>query len=239
MNPSSTSIAWPPQYKVKKHRLARHVKLKAVSANSLEITIPCRFNQREIPAILEEHKSWIIRQLSRLPPLSQTQEMPDAIHFNAINEFWNVYYMECDARLKIIQRPNREIVLVGKVGDQNLCREKLIQWVKNKSRAFLESQLHAISTKTSLPYKSVAIRDQQTVWGSCTAAKSISLNYKLMFLPQHLAHYVIIHELCHTRHLNHSQDFWNLVAVHDPDWRKHRYELRHANQYIPAWIQTE
>jgi predicted metal-dependent hydrolase len=235
MDPQLSPISWPPEYKIKKHKLARHVKLRATNTHGLEITVPRRFNLQEIPTVLEEHKQWIIKQLLQLQP-KVTQALPEEIIFNACHESWKVHYVECNAKLEIIQRPNREIVLVGKTRDKEICMNKLTVWARNLSKLFLVSRLNEMSARTNLHYENVTIRNQQTLWGSCTYKKSISLNYKLVFLPPGLAQYVIIHELCHTKYLNHSERFWGLVAVHDPDWREHRRELRQANKYIPGWL---
>lgn len=235
MTQEPPAIAWPPPYKVKKHRLAKHVKLRATEEHALEITVPARFNVKEIPHILEENKSWIIKHISRVR-IKQPDILPEHIILNAINETWKVDYAACDARFEMIVRPNQEIVLVGRIHDKQLCKDKLIAWVKNKSGKYLLDQLEMLSRSTGLIYHGAGIRDQSSLWGSCTVKKSISLNYKLIFLPQRLLQYVIIHELCHTKHLNHSEKFWNKVEEFDPEWRTHRKELRHANQYMPDWV---
>ncbi|MBX3709132.1 MAG: DUF45 domain-containing protein [Gammaproteobacteria bacterium] len=228
-------MVWPPQYKIKRHRRAKHVKLRA-NHHELEITLPLRFNLKNVPSILEENKSWIIEQLSKLS-LTESNVFPDSIKFNATNESWKIHYVACHAKFEMIVRPHYEIVLVGnRIHDSSSCSAKLNVWIKKQSKHYLHSQLVLLSKSTQLDFESLTVRGQKTLWGSCTAKKSISLNYKLIFLPYHLVRHVMIHELCHTRFLNHSNKFWELVAVHDPDWREHRYELRSANQYIPEWI---
>lgn len=228
-------IEWPPLYKIKKHKRARHVKLRMSIANGLEITVPYRFNLKEIPFILEEHKKWIIKHFLPAQP-KKLDELPTQIYFHAVSELWPIYYESCKAKLELIQRPSHELVLVGTLLDKKIGKEKLLTWIKNKAKLHLIQHLDVISNKTQLPYDQATICDQQTIWGSCTSKKTISLNYKLMFLPKHLVDYVIIHELCHTKYLNHSEKFWSLVSLFDPDWKQHRRELRHANQLIPAWI---
>jgi predicted metal-dependent hydrolase len=226
---------WPPQYKLKKHRRARNVKLRASKPHGLQITVPYRFNVDEIPAILEKNKTWIIKQLLLLQS-RHSDVLPDQIILNAISEVWTVKYIACDAKLELIQRPAHEIVLVGRIKDKVLCKTLLIEWLKNKSNMVLISHLENLSHRMQLHYSRVTIRDQQTLWGSCTAATSISLNYKLLFLPKELVTHVMIHELCHTQYLNHSSRFWGLVAQHDPAWREMRRKLRRADQLIPLWI---
>ena len=109
-----------------------------------------------------------------------------------------------------------------------------IAWLdKGKAKIFLAQWLHETSATTELSFTKVSIRDQKTRWGSCTPKKHINLNYKLIFLPAALAQHVLIHELCHTIHLNHSRRFWALVARHDPDYKMLDKALRKADQYIP------
>lgn len=229
------SIAWPPQYKIKKHRLAKHVKLRAKDDHCLEITIPTRFSLKHIPSILEENKAWIIKHLAAIK-IKNNDILPHQIFLNALNETWNIYYDECQSSLEMIIRPTREIVFVGKKVDKQIYRKKLISWIKNQAKKRLSVELANLSQKMKLRYDTLTIRDQKTRWGSCTSDKSISLNYKLIFLPQRLMQHVIIHELCHTLHLNHSDEFWNKVAEFDADWRMHKRELRKADQYLPDWM---
>ena len=231
----TANTAWPPTYTIKRHRRARGVKLRASQERGLEITTPFRFNLREIPQILEQHKSWIIKQLLRLEP-RRNAALPDNIAFPANQEIWRVDYVACQSKLEMIERPLREIVLAGKMDDKIRCKALLIAWVKQKAKIYLSAQLTILSEYTQLHFNKVSIRDQKTMWGSCTAGKAISLNYKLLFLPPELVSYVIIHELCHIRFLNHSQKFWALVQTFDPDWQTHRRQLRKAESFIPVWI---
>ena len=72
----------------------------------------------------------------------------------------------------------------------------------------------------------VYIRNQKTRWGSCSKKGNLNFNYKIVFLPPHMSDYIIVHELCHLQELNHSKDFWNLVARKVPNHREIRKELK-------------
>ena len=228
-------IEWPPSYIIKKHRRAKYVKLRASKQKGLEITIPYRYNLKALPLVLEENKDWIIKHLARVE-LQRNETLPDQISMALMNQLWRIHYQECNAKLEMIQRPHQEIVLVGKIQEKEKCKEKLIDWLKETAKQVLIPLLKEISERTALPYEKVTVRDQQTLWGSCTRDKSISLNYKLIFLPLPLASHVLIHELCHTKHLNHGKAFWHLVSKHDSAWVEHRRSLRHAEEWVPSWI---
>ena len=229
------TISWPPAYIIKKHHRARHVKLRAVKPCQLVITVPYRFNLNEIPSILEEKRNWITKQLLYLQS-QQVETLPDKINLAMKNETWSVQYMACQAKLRLIERPLHEIVLVGVIKDQNVCKKVLIAWLKNYAKHHLIAKMKSLSDRLHLDFASLSIKNQKSLWGSCTRDKSINLNYKLIFLPVHLAEHVMIHELCHTKYLNHSPKFWQLVLKHDPACEQHKRELRQAEQYIPAWV---
>lgn len=72
----------------------------------------------------------------------------------------------------------------------------------------------------------VSIRNQKTKWGSCSKNGNLNFNYKILFLEERLADYIVVHELCHLQELNHSQKFWNLVARVFPNHKHIRKELR-------------
>jgi len=75
-------------------------------------------------------------------------------------------------------------------------------------------------------YHSITIRDQKTRWGSCSSRGTLSFNYRLIFAPPAVLDYVVVHELCHLTHMNHSADFWNKVASVMPDYKQHRKWLK-------------
>jgi predicted metal-dependent hydrolase len=82
-----------------------------------------------------------------------------------------------------------------------------------------------LSRKVGVTVQQVSVRDQTSRWGSCSAVGTLSLNWRLVLLPPLLHDHVILHELSHRRHMDHSERFWNQLAAWDPDWQKHDREL--------------
>lgn len=82
-------------------------------------------------------------------------------------------------------------------------------------------------------YKRIAIKNQRTCWGSCSEHGNLNFNYKIVFLPEVLMDYVIVHELCHLAELNHSETFWSHVAKTIPDFKERRARLKKMSR-VPA-----
>lgn len=110
-------------------------------------------------------------------------------------------------------------------------REVLERRYRNAARAQLESRVAYFHKITGGHYTSITVRDQKTRWGSCSSRGTLSFNYRLIFAPPVILDYVVIHELCHLTHMNHSKAFWNMVASVMPEYKVYRQWLRdHGNE---------
>ena len=97
---------------------------------------------------------------------------------------------------------------------------------KEKARKVILERLNYFSPLCEVEYKRLAIRDTKRNWGSCSSLGNLNFNYKLLFLPACLRDYVVVHELCHLKELNHSPKFWLEVEKVMPDYRFFRQHLR-------------
>jgi predicted metal-dependent hydrolase len=164
-------------------------------------------------------------------------EMPEEITSLALNLTWRVLTCRDDMRSVVVRETSAgTLIMHGATDDAGACQTALKGWFTSKAKDHLISWLKRVSDETGLGYSAVSIRLQQTRWGSCSSRRSISLNARLLFLPPDLVTYVLVHELCHTRHLNHSTRFWRLVESYLPDYRQLDRQLRSAGRCMPGWL---
>lgn len=97
---------------------------------------------------------------------------------------------------------------------------------KELARKLVHQRLAHFNAMYGFEYKRVSIKDQKTMWGSCSKKGNLNFNWRLVQLPPELADYVIVHELCHLKELNHSKQFWSLVALSIPEYAQRRRSLR-------------
>lgn len=102
--------------------------------------------------------------------------------------------------------------------------------LKEHAREFVELKLVKFNEYYSLNFNSVNIKNYKSQWGSCSNKNNLNFTYKLIFLPEKLAEYVVVHELCHLKEFNHSPRFWELVAETIPDYKT--YERRLKKYYL-------
>jgi len=162
---------------------------------------------------------------------------PTTIVFDAIAKRFTVRYTNRGGSgLELIQSTHSELQLNGNVGNRKGCAALLRLWLQAQGRRHLVPWIEKISLETGLTMRTIRVRGQKTRWGSCSSRGTISLNYKLLFLPTHLVRYIIIHELCHTVHLNHSSNFWLFLASLEPACRALDAEMKGAGRLVPRWV---
>ena len=110
--------------------------------------------------------------------------------------------------------------------------EALKKRYRDKARARFESRVAYYHKITGGRYTSVTVRDQKTRWGSCSSRGTLSFNYRLIFAPPEILDYVVVHELCHLTHMNHSKDFWHMVGTVMPDYKIYKNWLKDHGQEL-------
>lgn len=161
--------------------------------------------------------------------------LPKQLILRAANEVWGLSYVnEFGLKHGVIERAGRSLALNS--ANAEGAFHLLEVWLRQRARAILLPWLARVSEQTGLAYSGARVKSQRTRWGSCSVHRSINLNDRLLFLPPPLVHYVMVHELCHTVHLNHARSYWKLVGSLVPDYPKREAGLRCARDYLPACL---
>lgn len=113
-------------------------------------------------------------------------------------------------------------------------RAALRRWLREQAEILARERLPLYAERTGLEPAGFRIGDQRSRWGSCGSHGRIHLNWRLAMAPPAVLDYVLVHELCHLRHRDHSPRFWSLVSHHYPDWRSQRAWLRRHGAWLMA-----
>jgi hypothetical protein len=232
---------FPFDYSVRVSARARRVRLHVSPREGLVVVVPRGFDEGQVPGILEKHVAWIERAVAnnteRRDHLSAHQDgpLPVRVDLRGIGVAWDVV-LRPSAGTGVRGRVSGDsLVLTGETGDHDAGYEAIRRAVARAARERLPLLLGGVEVETGWSASRVSVRRQRTRWGSCSARAAISLNESLVFLPPSLVRYVLVHELAHTKRMDHSTAFWALVEQHDVAWRTQRRALREAWRHVPGW----
>ncbi|MEA3239200.1 MAG: SprT family zinc-dependent metalloprotease [Candidatus Bipolaricaulota bacterium] len=231
-------------YTIRESVRAKHVILKISVHDGLVVVVPRGFDVRQVPKIIDEKREWIERESKRIEQRRNTLDTelaPGKILLRAINEEWMVAYEQNHSSRIAVDIPGkRRLILSGNTADHALIRMALRSFLIAKARMELPELLLSLADEHGFLVTKVSVRFQKTRWGTCSTQDAISLNAKLLLLPRDIANYVMIHELCHTVHHNHSTDFWQLVQEHLPQAQiLRRTLLDEAWRFVPLWLEGQ
>lgn len=222
---------------------ARRLILRFLNADTLELVLPEGVRLKQATDFLDKHAAWIREARERWAAGSEERErgLPSRIHLHAIKELWHVKgTFAPGTKVRLAERPPGHLLeLQGRLDRPHLWSALLQTWLKRKANVVLVPWLERIAKRTGLDYRRVTVRLQRSRWGSCSCRQHLNLNARLLLVAPELVDYLLIHELCHTRELNHSRRFWLLVERHCPEYKELDRQLNVASRELPHWSQRQ
>ncbi len=226
-------------FSVRESSRARRLSIKIYPRGRVEVVVPNRTRPRDVQAFVAENQDWIRKTRASFaekhPP--EPFRLPVRVNLPAIERNFGVVYQPREGAKTVCYRVTGDILcLYGKTGDDTQCVKALKRWLSATAKEYFEPRLRGLSAQTGNSYKRMHVRGQKTCWGSHSSTGTISINYCLLFLSPAALRYLMIHELCHASHMNHSRRFWRLVGRFEPQYRRLDRALSESWKQIPTWV---
>ncbi|HEY3786770.1 MAG TPA: SprT family zinc-dependent metalloprotease [Steroidobacteraceae bacterium] len=223
---------------VRESRRARRLAVRVFHTGRVEIVVPSRTSSSTVARFVSSHRGWIERKCaearSRATPA--TPFPPAGIDLAACQETWRVHLAGGSQTVCLTPAGPGVLRLAGDSQDGRAVRLCLRRWLSQRAAQVLEPALKALAHELGYHYARVLVRRQRTRWGSCSARGTISLNCCLLFQRPAVVRYLLIHELAHTVHMNHSRRFWQIVGRHCPGYGDLDRELLAGWRRVPSWV---
>lgn len=212
----------------------RSVRMKISMSKGLEVTVPKRYRAEHVDEVLAEHQDWILKQFHKMEA-KKNRPLPQFENGSILTVLGEAHTIKIYGKLngkstvKRIQKLNFEedhaeigghefhIHCDGTIPD---AKEELEKYLRGIAEKYFHKQAAEFAKHMGVTFGNITIRGQKTRWGSCTLAKNLSFNWRLILLPPQVTNSVIIHELAHTIHMNHSRAFYEIVENFCPEYRK-------------------
>jgi len=229
---------------VKTHR-KKSIGIKP-NANRFELHVPKHLSDRALRKVLDNHAAWIHKRLQTFhsKPLTVFQfQLNDNLVF--LGESYG-FVPRPSAELKRIciecsGQQLRLAVPAKKWPDspadlKNVLAAPLVNWYKQQAVMYFEKQMPLYAQQIGVKYTAIQVKTYKSRWGSCYSDGRIQFNWKLMQAPAWVIDYVIVHELCHLKHANHSRAFWDLVEQHYPQTLQAKTWLKTHQHTLMAFL---
>lgn len=190
-----------------------------------------------IMGFLEQKSDWVKDKLSRIKPI-QTKSYQDSDLLSYFGKGYPLNLISTDTmQLTTLDHDGFSFNL--KISNYHSPEKRQQEIKKVIEKWYLQNGVGVITEKTNLyaqkigvTYKKITLKNVSSIWGSCSIRNNLNFNRKLIMAPIEVAEYVIIHELCHIIHRNHSSRFWALVRQYDPKYQQHRLWLRQNSHLL-------
>ncbi len=201
-------------FTLRKSKRAKRIIIKIDISGNLELVIPFYSSIKAGTIFLEKQTDWIKKHFTKLDRSKNKYSfLGREIQICENKEMKKDFFFEDEKNILQIK-------------DSDATADAYYKWLRKEAETYLIERTYKIACKINFHPNRISLRNQKNRWGSCTSQKNISLNIKLMQFEPELIDYVIIHELCHLKEMNHSQKFWQLVQSFLPNYKELRKKLR-------------
>lgn len=194
---------------------------------SVTVRAPLKMSTEAIEAFVQQHAEWVQKkqlEMQSMVPVEPRKYEPGE----------RFLYLGRSYPLEIVQGAKRKLALdeTFKLAqtEQSNAQTVFRDWYRSQAAKLIPERVAYFARAFELQVKSIRITSARTRWGSCSAKGALSFSWRLLMTPPDVIDYVIVHELAHTVHHNHSARFWKLVEKWMPDYRERRKQLRQYGQ---------
>ena len=230
-------------YVLKRVPRRRHVHILVDDEGTPEVRAPWRFSRRRAREVLRENADWVLNavdtaraRLAERPRLVTGTRLPllDGSVRLEVRPRAQIDLFECARPWRGRAERRGSVLRVGttSLGEAEL-RALIERWYRREAAVHLAARVEHYASRLGVRPSRVTVRGQRSRWGSCSARGTVSLNWRLIMVPSALADYVVVHELCHLRHMDHSPRFWAMVGDVVPDYRERRRSLNALQWRLP------
>ena len=222
------------EIKVRRGVNIKYLRIRMAPGRGIWVSVPPRVSRTQVERFLEANRDWVLQNQKQLEIYERDTGVGLRIGAEIKTKFHLLKIVGTD-ELKPTYRKEGEIILlfIPKQIEfkriEKLVQQFLLEIYTFESRSYLPERVKCLAANSGFSYKKITLRNNTSIWGSCSADDHISLNIKLMKLPDAIIDYVILHELCHTIEKNHSLNFWKLMESVCPDYVVLRKQLRKYN----------
>lgn len=205
----------------------KSITLTVLKDGRVVVKAPTRVSDVLINKFIVDKQRWLASKLSLIA--GTNEQFLDCMEYKKTLLYGEKLLIVFDDCKSINADFNSQKLVVPEKYQSKDYKAKIVSWYKAEAKRVLFERLKYISSKIKLTALNIKLTNAKGKWGSCSSKKEIALNWKMLMLPPDVIDYIIIHELCHLKEMNHSQNFWQTVESFLPHYKNSRSKLKKYN----------
>lgn len=198
----------------------KNISIKIDNKMNILVYSPKGIAYEYLDKLIIEKSKWIIKSMENIEKGNLVEE--DRVIL--LGKYYETIIKKSNINRVFIEKDK---VIINTVSlEKTYTRKLIVDWYKKIATDIIGARAMEVSNKISIKPSKIIIKNQKSIWGSCNSKKEIRLNWRLVLMPYAVMEYIIIHELCHIKHMNHSKEFWSLVNYYCNDYKKSKIWLK-------------
>lgn len=204
-------------------RKRKTIELKVDPSAGLVITAPENLSIKNIEGLILKKRKWIIEKkesMEKRKEKKQIKKFENGEKFMLLGYKYPLEVIDVDSNTSRLNFINKRFVLEHSGCEPEFIKDIFVKWYKKYAQIVLNERVKKYSKCFEVSPKQIKAKEQKKIWGSCTHDNKLLFNWRLAMAPNWVIDYVVVHEMCHMVHKNHSNDFWNLVEKTYPNYQE-------------------
>lgn len=193
----------------------------------VQVKVPKFMTKKQIDWLVRQHEEWILKTLEKKKELSETKDWYKTHKILYLGKYWPVTMIEDPIKAPKADF-NGEAFIVISDGSEKGARDSIEKFYRLKAKELLVPLAEKYAKIVGVSFQKMTIRNQKTRWGSCSSKGNLSFNLKILCAPTEMMEYVVLHEIMHIRHFDHSKEFWKDIEDLMPDYKR---RMNYFKQY--------
>lgn len=212
------------------YRKRKTVEISVEAPDIINVVAPDGMKEDEVLDIVKKKASWIIQKLFLLNSVETTPIKREYVNGESFMYFGRNYSLQIlideNAKKPEVRLFRGKFYVTVNKKDDNLIKKAMEEWYRQKTYEKVEERLKYYQSFFTKKPAAIRVKEQKKRWASCTSKDELLFNWRCAMARADAFDYILVHELCHLYHKNHSKDFWNLLSKVMPDYEKRREWLR-------------
>jgi len=195
------------------------MRLQISRGSNLELVLPRGYELSDAERFINQKADWISKHF-------RPEEAGEENYLLLGREIRIIQVYELFTKQHKLSFVKNELRIISPAGSRINLNKLYNIWLRNFAKRYLPGRAYELADKYGFKVNNISVRNQKTRWGSCSAKKNLSFNVNLVQYKKEIIDYVIVHELCHLKEMNHSKEFWQQVEKFCPNYKVYRKELK-------------